>query len=66
MGVEEKISHKRGPVEVFRPDAYIDEKEMNEYLKLCDFIMCDANPQCCGLLLRGSSQYNERAIKLLA
>lgn len=39
---------------------------MQEYLQLCNFVMRDASPHFSGLLLRGSSQYNERAIKLLA
>ena len=41
-------------------------EEMREYLDLCSFVMSDASPHCQGLLLRGSSQFNERAIKLLA
>ena len=38
---------------------------MEDYLELCDFVMREASSSCNGLLLRGSSLYHERAIKLL-
>lgn len=47
-------------------DAEAADREMEEYLDLCAFVMSDATPQCHGLLLRGSSQFLDRAIKLLA
>ena len=38
---------------------------MTEYLDLCKFIMRDANPDCNGILLRGSSMIEDKALKFL-
>jgi hypothetical protein len=38
---------------------------MTEYLEFCNFVMQDASQSLNGLLLRGSSTYEARALSLL-
>ena len=42
-----------------------DSEELKEYLELCDFIMHEASSNLNGMLLRGSSQYQEKAMNIL-
>lgn len=42
-----------------------DSEELQEYLELCDFIMREASSNLNGMLLRGSSQYQEKAMNIL-
>ena len=43
-----------------------DSEELKEYLDLCDFVMREASSNLNGMLLRGSSLYQEKAMKILA
>jgi len=42
-----------------------DSAELREYLDLCDFVMREASQNLNGMLLRGSSQYQEKAMNIL-
>ena len=47
-------------------EAEYNNKHMEEYLELCNFVMCKAATDTCnGLLLRGSSMFKEKAMNLL-
>lgn len=41
------------------------EKQMEDYLEVVQFVMCEANSSCNGIWLKGSSAYNEKAMSLL-
>ena len=43
-----------------------DSEDLREYLDLCHFVMQEANSNLNGMLLRGSSLYEEKAMKILA
>ena len=43
-----------------------ESEELKEYLDLCNFVMREASSNLNGMLLRGSSQYPEKAMKILA
>ena len=62
---QRSILGKRSLTERLVSSCDYDEDRMNAYLDLCQFVMRDAAPACNGLLLRGSSLYEENAIKLL-
>jgi len=62
---QRSILGKRSLTERLVSSCDYDEERMNAYLDLCQFVMRDAAPECNGLLLRGSSLYEENAIKLL-
>ena len=51
------------PILISTCDA--DEQKRTDYLELCRFIMRDANPECNGILIRGSSMFEEKALELL-
>ncbi len=42
-----------------------DELKTNEYLDLCRFLMRESSPECNGMLLRGSSMIEDKALQLL-
>ena len=42
-----------------------NDTKTKEYLDLCYFVMRDAQPECNGMLLRGNSLVEEKALKML-
>jgi hypothetical protein len=59
-----KKETEQSPILIY--DAEKQDKQIEDYLDLCNFVMNEAATECRGLLLRGTSQYNDRAIRLLA
>jgi hypothetical protein len=39
-----------------------DDLKTTEFLELCQFVMRDANPECNGIMLRGNSMLEEKAM----
>ena len=61
----EKRPRREGATLLFEAANEASE-ELKEYLDLCDFVMREASSNLNGMLLRGSSQYPEKAMKILA
>lgn len=57
---------RRGGAKLLFEGSTAESEELKEYLDLCNFVMREASSNLNGMLLRGSSQYPEKAMKILA